>query len=71
MKHEDYTTLCQGSLLNRRRANSRRLASRGIGLALCFVLLASSLLKAQTTTGSVVGMVTDASNAAIHLRRST
>lgn len=65
MKHEDYTTLCQGSLLNRRRANSWRLVFRGIGLALCFVLLASSALKAQTTTGSVVGVVTDASNAAI------
>ena len=65
MKHEDYTTLCQGSLLNRRRANSWRLVFRGIGLALCFVLLASSALKAQTTTGSVVGVVTDATNAAI------
>ena len=61
MKHEDGTTLEElGSL-----RNARRRVSRNIGLALCFAILAGSTLRAQTTTGSVVGVVTDPTNAAI------
>ena len=74
MKHEDGTTFDPGSLFSRHGAlteelgrykNNWRRVSRDIGLALCFAILVGSVLRAQTTTGSVVGVVTDATNAVI------
>ena len=61
MKHEDGIAFDPSSLLSRK--NWLRV-SRDIGLALCCAILAGSL-RAQTTSGSVVGVVTDATNAAV------
>lgn len=74
MKYEDGATLNLGSLFSGDSAlaeelgesnNIWRRVSRHIGLALCFAVLAGSGLRAQTTTGSVVGVVTDATGAGI------
>ena len=64
MKLEDGTALDPGSLFSAHKNHWRRVF-RDFGLALCLAILAGFALRAQTTTGSVVGVVTDATNAAI------
>jgi hypothetical protein len=74
MKHKEGTKPDPGSLFSHdgaffeqlgKHKNRWRSASRNIRLALCAAMLAGSLLRAQTTTGSVVGVVSDATTAAI------